>query len=99
MADVVEVDPAECDVTPVLARVDLGAAQRGAVGLVGPAEEREESLDAVLEAGILEGARALEMFEAFLERLVEADHHRRGRAQHRLDDRPLRGADTRRRCT
>src|SRR6185437_3180345 len=77
--DVVEEDAAQRDVAPVLARRDLAAAERRAVRLVRPAEEREEAGQAVAETGVLEVARALQVLEPLLERLVEADHHRRRR--------------------
>ena len=72
------------DVPPVLARRDLAAAEGRAVRLVRPAEEREEPARLVLEV-----ARALQVLEPLVERLVEADHHRRGRLQAGLDDRAL----------
>ena len=72
------------------ARRDLAAAERGAVRLVRPAEEREEPVVAVAEALVLEVARALQMLEPLVERLVEADHHRRRRLHPALDDRALR---------
>ena len=43
VADVVEEDPRERDVPPVLAGRDLAAAERGAVRLVRPREEREQA--------------------------------------------------------
>ena len=82
--------PREGDVPPVLAGRDLAAAERRAVRLVRPAEEREEPVEAVAEALVLEVARPLEVLEPLLERLVEADHHRRRRPHPALDDRPLR---------
>src|SRR5439155_8226595 len=88
--DVVEEDAAERDVPPVFVRLDLPAAQRRPVGLVRPAEEREQPLVPVCEAGVLEVARPLEMLEPLVQRLVEADHHRRCRTHAALDDRPLR---------
>ena len=42
------------------------------------------------QAAVLEVARPLEVLEPLLERLVEADHHRRGRPHAALDDRALR---------
>ena len=39
---------------------------------------------------VLEVARPLQVLEPLVERLVEADHHRRGRPQAGLDDRALR---------
>src|SRR5215468_11451956 len=47
--DVVEEDPAQRDPAPVLLRRDLAAAERGAVRLVRPAEEREQATGLVLE--------------------------------------------------
>src|SRR6266550_393811 len=84
VAHVVEEDPRERDPAPVLLRRDLAAAERRAVRLVRPAEEREEAADLVLEV-----ARALQVLEPLVEGLVEADHHRRRRLQARLDDRAL----------
>ena len=78
------------DVAPVLARRDLPAAERRAVRLVRPAEEREEPVEAVAQALVLEVARPLQVLEPLLERLVEADHHRRRRPHPALDDRALR---------
>src|SRR5207244_11250320 len=80
----VEEAPAERDPAPVLRRRDLAPAERGPVRLVRPAEEREEAADLVLEI-----ACALQVLEPLVEGLVEADHHRRGRLQARLDDRAL----------
>ena len=74
---------------PVLPRRDLAAAERRAVRLVRPAEEREEAAVAVAQAFVLEVARPFQVLEPLLERLVEADHHRRGRPHAALDDRPL----------
>src|SRR5690348_2236755 len=70
---------------PVLGRGNLATAEGSSVRLVGPAEEREEAAGLVLEV-----ARALQVLESLVERLVEADHHCRGRAHPALDDRPLR---------
>ena len=83
--DVVEEDPRERDPAPVLLGRDLAAAERGAVRLVRPAEEGEEPAGLVLEV-----ARPLQVLEPLLQRLVEADHHRRGRPQPGFDDRALR---------
>src|SRR5438874_522547 len=83
--DVVEEDPRKRDVPPVFTRRDLAAAERGSVRLVGPAEEREQAAGLVLEV-----ARPLQVLEALVERLVEADHHRRRRLHAALDDRALR---------
>src|SRR6266508_719825 len=82
---VVEEDPRQCDVAAVLLRGDLAAAERRAVRLVRPAEEREETAGLVLEV-----ACPLQVLEALVERLVEADHHRRRRLQPALYDRALR---------
>src|SRR5919108_4131087 len=79
---VVEEDPRQRDPAPVLPRRDLAPAERRAVRLVRPAEEREEAADLVLEV-----ARPLQVLEPLVEGLVEADHHRRGRVQAGLDDR------------
>src|ERR671930_1861106 len=83
--DVVEEDPAQPDPAPVLPWRDLAAAERRPVRLVRPAEEREEAADLVLEV-----ARPLQVLEPLVERLVEADHHRRRRVEAGLDDRALR---------
>src|SRR5213078_5097563 len=80
-----EEDPRERDVPPVLARLDLSAAESRSVRLVGPAEEREQAAGLVLEV-----ARPLQVLEALVERLVEADHHRRRRLHPALDYRALR---------
>src|SRR5207247_6461428 len=61
---VVQEDAAERYVSPVLARRDLAAAEGSAVRLVGPAEEREEPADVVLEV-----ARPLQVLQALVERL------------------------------
>src|SRR5439155_26114128 len=82
--DVVEKDPRQRDPAPVLPRRDLPAAERRAVRLVRPAEEREEAAPTVLEV-----ASPLQVFEALVEGLVEADHHRRGGVQTSLNDRAL----------
>src|SRR5829696_8764526 len=60
---VVEEDPGERDPPAVLFRRDLAAAERGAVGLVRPAEEREEATRLVLEV-----PRALQVLEPLLQR-------------------------------
>src|SRR5436309_1543972 len=57
--DVVEEDPRERDVPPVLPRGDLAAAERRSVRLVRPAQEREETAGLVLEI-----AGALQVLEA-----------------------------------
>ena len=75
---------------PVLLRRDLAAAEGRPVRLVRPAEEREEAVVPVAQALVLEVARPLQVLEPLVERLVEADHHRRGRLHPALDDRALR---------
>src|SRR5439155_24304587 len=57
--DVVEEDPRERDVAPVLLRRDLTAAERGPVRLVRPAEEREQAAKTSSKALVLEVPRAL----------------------------------------
>ena len=90
MFDVVEEDPREGDVPPVLSGRDLAASECGAVRLVGPAEVREQPVVAVAQALVLEVAGALQVLEPLVERLVEADHHRRSGLQPGFDDRALR---------
>jgi len=54
--DVVEEDPRERDPAPVLLRRDLAAAEGGAIGLVRPAEEGEETVEPVAEEVTVEEA-------------------------------------------
>ena len=53
--------------------------RRGCAGLEGPADERGEAA-----GGVLLIAQALQMFDAIVERLDVAEHHRRARIQAEL---------------
>src|SRR6185312_9331485 len=68
--NVVEINTAQSQVAQVFAGADLPASQRGAVGLVGPAEKAGQPAGFVLE-----GAGALQMLPALGRRFIEADHH------------------------
>ena len=59
-------------------------------GLYVQQRNEKRPVEPVPQAGVLEVARPLQVLEPLLERLVEADHHRRRRPHAALDDGPLR---------
>ncbi len=87
MNDIVEVDPADRQPAQVLGGADLGATQIRVVGLVGPTQKAAETA----AHRILEGAQAVQVAQALVQRLVKTDDHGGGAAHARVQDGLLGG--------
>src|SRR4051812_28518543 len=80
--EIVKVDSADGKPAQIVARRQLLAAELVVPRLVGPAEK---ACQAALHL-ILKASQALQMIEALVQRLIEADDHGRRRAQARVED-------------